>query len=496
MRRFLIILALLLPASVTLAAPADDTWMSVLLDGRKIGAMHTARKVEGDRIITTQALDVQLDRAGTKVALTTSETDTETRDGKPLAFESRTMISGTASVLHGSLRADGKFDVVSEVGGAKQTRMLSWPQDALLAEGQRLAALRNGLAPGTKVRELAFQPESLEAVEVESTVGTSERVDLPDGSRTLTKIEQIIHLPDAATSTVSWVDADQTVLKMAMPLMGYDLTMLACSQQCAQAPNQTSDILTHALVRSPVALSAADLQRGVILKLSATKVGAPLQFIDTDEQRADVTAQGVVLRIEPLGKRNVNADSPSGRESKPAAADSQANDWLQSDAPEIRKLAREGTGEAKAPHEQMQQLEQFVRHYIRTKDLNVGYASALEVAKKPEGDCTEHAVLLAALGRALGIPTRVVDGLAYTDRYAGVEHVFVPHAWVQAFVDGRWQSFDAALHGFDAGHVALSVGDGDPWRFFAGFDTLGRLRVDAVEPLPASPAQEESLDRR
>src|SRR5471030_1950843 len=89
------------------AAPADDTWMSVLLDGRKIGAMHTTRKVQGERVITSQAMDVQLDRAGTRIALATGETDTETRDGKPLEFESRTTISGTTSVLHGSLRADG-----------------------------------------------------------------------------------------------------------------------------------------------------------------------------------------------------------------------------------------------------------------------------------------------------------------------------------------------------------------------------------------------------
>ena len=231
--------------------------------------------------------------------------------------------------------------------------------------------------------------------------------------------------------------------------------------------------------------------RGVVLKLSATRQGVALKLTDTDEQQAATTANGVELRIAPLA-----ANEAPGREDKPTAADAQPNDWLQSDAPVIRKLAHDGAGEAKTAREQMQHLEQFVRSYIRTKNLNVGYASALEVAKHPEGDCTEHAVLLAALGRALGIPTRVVDGLAYTDHYAGVEHVFVPHAWAQAWVDGHWQSFDAALHGFDAGHVALSVGDGDPWRFFAGFDTLGRLRVDAVEPLPASPAQEESLDRR
>lgn len=489
MRRRLCTLALLLPPCAALAAPAAETWMRVLLDGRKIGAMHTTRKVEGDWVITTQAMDVQLDRAGTKVALATSETDTESSNGKPLAFKSRTMTSGTASSLHGSLRADGKFDVVSEVGGAKQRRVIAWPGDALLAEGQRLAAQRSGLAPGTHFRELAFQPESMDAVEVESTVGASERVDLPDSVRTLTEIRQIIHLPNAATSTVSWVDADLTVLKITMPLMGYDLTLLACSQACAQAPNQTADILTHALVHAPTALSADALRQGVILKLHATNGGAPLQLANTDEQRASATPQGVDLRIAPL-----TAAAHPNREDKPSAADSQANDWLQSDAPEIRKLAREGAADAQQPHEQMLHLEQFVRNYIRTKDLNVGYASALEVARNPEGDCTEHAVLLAALGRALGIPTRVVDGLAYTDHYAGVQHVFVPHAWAQAFVDGHWQSFDAALHGFDAGHIALSVGNGDPWRFFAGFDTLGRMRVDAVEPLPVAAPESTPQD--
>jgi hypothetical protein len=481
MRRSLVCLALSLPSLAATAGPADDSWMSVLLDGRKIGAMHTTRKVEGDRVITSQSMDVQLDRAGTRIALATSETDTESRAGKPLAFDSRTTISGTANLLRGTLRDDGQFQVYSEIGGAKQTRILAWPKGALLAEGLRLASLHAGLAAGTSYRELAFQPESLDAVEMQSTVGTSELVDLPDGNRDLTRIEQVIHLPDAQTSTVTWVDADLTVLKMAMPLMGYDLTMLACSKTCAQAPNQSSDILSHAMMAAPTGLSAAELQTGVVVKLSATRPGVPLKLADTDEQQATTTERGVEVHITPLDAHTIPA-----REDKPTVADSQPNDWLQSTAPEIVTLARRGAGKATQPRDQMLNLEQFVRSYIRTKDLNVGYASALEVAKNPEGDCTEHAVLLAALGRAIGIPTRVVDGLAYTDHYAGVDHVFVPHAWAQAFVDGHWQSFDAALHGFDAGHIALSVGDGDPWRFFAGFDTLGRMRVDGVEALPAA----------
>jgi transglutaminase-like putative cysteine protease len=173
----------------------------------------------------------------------------------------------------------------------------------------------------------------------------------------------------------------------------------------------------------------------------------------------------------------------AGSESAPLAADYAANDWLQSSAPEVESLARKAAAGARDPGLQMKRLESFVRGYISNKTLGVGYASALEVVRKPEGDCTEHAVLLAALGRSLGVATRVVDGLAYAPGFAGKDRVFVPHAWVQAWVGGRWQSFDAALPGFDAGHIALSVGDGDPWRFYAGLDMLGRVALREVDPL-------------
>jgi hypothetical protein len=486
MRLLAAALSCLIPLAAGAAAD-DDTWMSVQLDGRKIGSMHTTREVRGDRVITTQTMDVELDRAGSKLRLSTREVDTETRDGKALAFESRTAASGGVSAVRGHVNADGTFAVESDVGGAKQSRVIAWPANALLAEGMRLAEQSSGLAPGTRFTELAFQVENLEAVTIDSTVGAAERVDLPEGNRELIRIDQTIDLSATPTHSVNWIDAEQNVRKVTLPLMGYELTMLACSKACAQAPNQPADILTHAMARAPAVITPLELQQGLVLNLSATDGGAPLRFAATDEQHVTATASGYELRIAPM-----SALAANGAETPPTPADSEPNDWLQSNAPEIRKLAREGAADAKTPREQMQRLEQFVRRYIRTKDLNVGYASALEVAKKPEGDCTEHAVLLAALGRALGIPTRVVDGLAYANRYAGVDHVFVPHAWAQAWVDGHWQSFDAALPGFDAGHIALSVGDGDPWHFYEGFDTLGRMRIDAAAPLPQDSAVQHS----
>ena len=480
MLRFLCVLALLPLATATHSAAVDDTWMSVLLDGRKIGSMHTTRSIDGERVRTTQAMQIELERSGLKVALSTSESDEETREGKPLRFESRTKISGIENVQTGVIGADGKLEVTTEVGGAKQVRTQVWPQGALLAEGLRLIEERHGLTPGTRYKTLAFQAENLEAVEVDSRVGARETIELPDGKRELVRIEQTIALGDAPTKTVSWVEADSSVRKLLVPMMGYELTMLACSKACATAPNQASDILVGTMLAAPRALTADERAKGMRIIVSATDTsGDALKFATTDEQQFSAAAGGKVeLRVAPA------SSTGTSREGKPTAADTQPNDWLQSAAPEIVKLAHDGAGAAKTPAAQMQNLEDFVRRFIRTKDLSVGYASALEVAKNPEGDCTEHAVLLAALGRALGIPTRVVDGLVYIDQYAGKNNVFVPHAWAQAWVDGRWRSYDAALQGFDAGHVALSTGSGDPWRFYAGFSTLGRVRVEAVEPLP------------
>ena len=75
--------------------------MSVTLDGRKIGHMQTLREERDGRIVTTQALDVQLERdAGIGVDLFSSETSGETmNDGKPLAFSARARVSGSETLL-------------------------------------------------------------------------------------------------------------------------------------------------------------------------------------------------------------------------------------------------------------------------------------------------------------------------------------------------------------------------------------------------------------
>lgn len=471
MRRLFVVLALLVAALPASAASATDTWMTVLLEGRKIGHLHETRTVEGDRVTTTQTLDIALDRAGTSVAMRNEETSVETREGQPLAFRSRTELSGVASTVEGKRLPDGRFEVRTEVGGQARTRTLDWPDGALLAEGQRLAALRAGSARGAHYTVPAFDPSAVQIVTLSGVVQGAVDVDLPEGRRTLTEVRQSLQLGGGATQATVWTDAAGDAQKMTLPIGGLRLDALACSRACALAPNQSADILTATLAAAPRALSANE-RAGALRYTLATADGSALDLPTTDEQRVQKANGALTLRIGP---------ARAGTESPPTPADTAANDWLQADAPALRELAEHATLGAADAATRMRRLEAFVHGYVRSKDLSVGYASALEVMQTREGDCTEHAVLLAALARALGIPARVLDGLVYVPQFGAQAHVFVPHAWVQAWVDGRWQSYDGALGGFDAGHIALGVGDGDPWRFYAGLGALGKLRIERVE---------------
>ena len=470
----LLSLALLAPGFALANPVVEEQWYTVLLDGRKIGQFENRREVRDTRVLTRQEMRIELDRAGTRVAMNSIETSEETLDGKPLAFGNETHMSGSEVKIIGLV--DGERVRVRHLNaGAWNERQLTWPKGSLLPEGLRLTLLDTPLDEGVTFSKLVFQPSTLDAVEVTSRIGRSEMISLPGGRQRLRRIEQDFAFPGTIMRSTAWLDAKREVRKLSVPALGVEMTMLECDKTCATAPNQPANIFERTLVRSPRVIRREELATGLRYRFEPTTRDGRIDLPDTSEQRVVVDGRRLVVEI----RREARVEEGT----KPEASDYAANDWLQSTAPEIVELAHRGAGDASTDAERMRNLETFVRGFISSKTLGVGYASALEIARKPEGDCTEHAVLRAALGRSLGIATRVVDGLAYAPDFAGAGHVFVPHAWAQAWVDGRWQGFDAALNGFDAGHVAFSSGDGDPMRFYQSLDLLGRMKLVRVEAL-------------
>ena len=469
--RLLALAALLWMPLAMAEAPVehDVEWMALLLDGQKTGWLRTERAAYDDRVESTEQVHLKLARSGVTIEMTTEDRVVETAQGKPLSFTSTQAISGGRMTLEGTID-NGTATVTTISGGSRQSQTFPWPDGARMAEGLRLAMQQHGLEPGTSFTTKAFIPSSLQATDVEVLIGETEPVDIFGVEMDLVRTEQVMDLGNTQTRIITWVDQDLNPKKMRFSIMGMALETIACPEECARAETEPAEFFTQAFVRSPVPI-ADDTQ--AITYVIQPRADADIHFPDSQEQSARERPDGayeVTIRARPNG---------TPVEVEPAEHLGQTR-WLQTESDEIVRLARQARGDTQDPAEVMSRLERFVRGYVSSKDLSVGYASALETARSRTGDCTEHALLLAALGRASGIPTRIATGVAYVGSWLGAQDVFVPHAWVQALIDGQWVSYDAALGGFDIGHLALSYGDGDPWHFYDGVNTLGNFTIESV----------------
>lgn len=460
---------------------SDVEWFAVMLNGAKTGHMRAERRVRDGEVVTEQLMSLNLDRMGVSLNVETMERHRETASGEPLGFETVQKTSGMSMTAKGRIDEQGRLIVTSGTPGSEQTRTLEWPEDALLAEGLRLASLDQPLTRGAEFTLKAYVPSALQAFAMDHEVVGEEAVDLFGRELTLTRVEQRMTLGSLDTTTSIWIDDELHLQRMTMDLMGMRLDMKACPEQCALSENEPTEFFVNTLARAPAPLTDDMRQQGITYRLSPRVAGTSLHFPVSSEQAGESVDGGWTLQVtqRPAGVQGL----PYTDDDPVALAALEASDWIQSDAPDIQALAKQAAGDAGTAAEAMTKLEAFVAGYVNEKSLSVGYASALEVLQTRAGDCTEHALLLAALGRALGVPTRVATGIAYVDTWIGMQDTFVPHAWAQAYIDGQWISYDAALGGFGAGHIALGYGDGDPWNFYDGALTLGNLQIDAAAPL-------------
>jgi transglutaminase-like putative cysteine protease len=213
---------------------------------------------------------------------------------------------------------------------------------------------------------------------------------------------------------------------------------------------------------------------------------ANLTIPANDNQQIQRLADGkIILTVRPVATP-VGVTFPYKGDNEAALKALEPTAFVQSDQKVIIDLARRAVGRTNDAAEAISRIEAFVADYVEDKNLSVGYASAVEVASSRQGDCSEHAVLTAALCRAVGIPAQVVTGLAYVEEWMTVQNGFGGHAWTQAYVGDKWIGLDAAFRGtgrggYDAGHIALAAGNGDPGDFFSLVTSMGQFKIDRVE---------------
>jgi transglutaminase-like putative cysteine protease len=117
------------------------------------------------------------------------------------------------------------------------------------------------------------------------------------------------------------------------------------------------------------------------------------------------------------------------------------------------QMAGEITAGEQLGYDQVAAIENWLRRTIRYEPGSSNIPiSAAEVNLKQSGVCRDLAHLGIALCRSLSIPARMVVGYRY-----GLDPMDL-HAWFEAFVGGRWYTFDATHEEQKGGYVAIGFG--------------------------------------
>jgi transglutaminase-like putative cysteine protease len=119
----------------------------------------------------------------------------------------------------------------------------------------------------------------------------------------------------------------------------------------------------------------------------------------------------------------------------------------------LGQMAVEITSRRQPGYDQVATIVDWLRSNIRYQPgSSIVPVSALEVSAARTGVCRDLAHLGIALCRSLSIPARMVVGYLY-----GLEPMDL-HAWFEAYVGGRWYTFDATRKELAGGYVAIGYG--------------------------------------
>jgi transglutaminase-like putative cysteine protease len=119
----------------------------------------------------------------------------------------------------------------------------------------------------------------------------------------------------------------------------------------------------------------------------------------------------------------------------------------------LEDKARSVTDKARPGYDQVEAIRRFIHEEIKYQ-YGVSNAStdALDTLRDGAGVCRDFSHIGISLCRSLQIPARMVVGFLY--RLDPMDM----HAWFEAYVDGRWYTFDATQPQPRGGRIAVAYG--------------------------------------
>jgi hypothetical protein len=467
--------------------PKSDTsesWDVIHIQGAKMGYGHTRVSVivvGGQKLRKTDATaQMSIKRLGQKLDIEMSVHSVETIDGQVLRFQSKVAFGPTPTVVTGEYR-DGSMHLTTKTLGKSIASKLPWKKDYRGFFFAEQTLENKPMKPGERRSFSGLVPVFNQVALTDLEAGEFEETKTLGGNRRLLKITSTTKLGAAKIKSFIWMNETGQTLKTLEPTMNqvsYRTTREVALREGSLAP----DLLVGSIVKPSGKTSGINRANEVTYRVSVSDANAAELFpagvsqsVKTiTKDRAELT----IRRVRVGGKALSKLD-----ELAPTKKDREPSNWIQNDDPAIVKLAGQvAEGEKNAANVAVA-LEKHVNELITEKDFSTALATAAEVAKSRQGDCTEHAVLLAALARARGIPSRAVVGLVYVRPLNG----FGYHMWTEVWLDGHWFPLDATRPqgGTGCGHIKiahnnLSGADGS-LVFLPVLQVMGKLKIEVVK---------------
>ena len=431
----------------------DEIWQVIHLDGHRIGYSRTIFERIGTgkevRIRTTSEVQMSVLRFGQTTRMRAFTRTIESASGDLLSFEMESGTGRKKSRMTG--RLEGRQMVTETLAnGRRDKRYYDWRAGIKSPTYQDRLIRTFPMRPGEIRRFKTFDPEAGQLTEVRLAAGNYRVRRLLNGRR-----RKLLHV--RVTSSVSPTETVNTYLDdKGRPVLsesefiGKTLSHYTVPKAAALKAIQHAelDIGLRSILRT-APIRDAHKQRRIAYRITMTGDDPARYFVANKRQRFKrIDERTVELTILPsqIPRRTfyVKTDPEFTAPSR----------YLQSNDRRVREHARRAAGYETNAIRIALQMEKYVARKIKNKNFSTALATAADVARDMQGDCTEHAVLLAAMLRVRRIPSRIAVGLIYDRRIGG----FVSHMWTEAWLSGQWIPFDATRGegGIGPAHIKLA----------------------------------------
>ena len=450
-----------------------EDWLGTYYQGKKMGFTKSKTRWGPDGIVMDSTVFFNIRSKSEDQSTTIKQTTRLSSDFKLSSFSLLQEISGHRQQVEGKLKGN-ELRYRTKSRGYDKEKTLKFTEKTAPSSTFLINLVSAGLKVGQQ-GELPLFVESLQmVVDLKYEILREETLQYQGQPIKTFVIRQTF----SGMESTMWVAHDATVYRETTNMGFESFKEEAEVAQKIDEAMTISSVITMSLVKPdkpvPRPKNTFDLvyQIHPVSSPDAIPEDHRQKILNVEKQADGNYIAKLRVKSEP-GHIDLNSAKADGTELDPKYLEETAE--VQSNHKMIRALARELSAGKKSKWRLARDTNLWVHLNLRKEMVDT--VTALDALLERRGECQSHTFLFTALARASGIPTRIVNGLVYSEEYEG----FLYHAWPEVFV-GEWRAMDPTFgqDRADATHIKLTENSGEsPFRLM---EFVGKISMSWSRP--------------